>query len=404
MINLLIDIGLSFSFCSLFLLSCRYFGLTIYGPKISYLSWLLIPLSLIVPCLSFPNWFAELNQGQSIQGVMRITSNISTQQTTLFNTQWLLVGIWLCGFLAFAGLCCYQYITLLRSQKQWQKASSSEQIFIKHNLLIFKSEAIGSPMLVGLIKPKLVLPADFNQLFSEEQQTLILEHELCHFKRNDMVWNSIAVLLLALLWFHPLAWLVFSRYRRDQELSCDQVVLARKHIASRINYGRALLLAAETSPKLSFSQLSFKEYGDKYMMLERIKLIKKQPKGSSVLSVAMLAGAVTLLSAMSYAGDHKNKVLAASQNEAIIIKRIEPKYPINAAKNKVEGSVALSFDILPNGSLANILVVKGQPEKIFDKVAIRALENWLYKPSVHGFTNMSVQLDFAMDEVTVFPK
>ena len=223
-----------------------------------------------------------------------------------------------------------------------------------------------------------------------------------------MVWNTFALLILAAMWFHPLAWLAFSRFRRDQELSCDQTVLARKHTTCRINYSKALLLAAETTPPLGFAQLSFKEYGDKNVMFERINLIKNGHRGSKLIGIGMLVSAVTLMSAMSYAGgkehsvDKSEKVLKDVTHHIMPTMRVEPKYPIKAAQQNIEGSVVLKFDIKADGSVYNVSVVKAIPEKVFDKVSKVALRQWKYKASDAGMKNNLVQLDFAMDKNSKF--
>lgn len=394
------DVGISFSICCLFLLLCRHFFLTFYGPKVSYLSWLLIPASIIIPFISIPNWFAELTEGQSITQFITV---INTSNNSLSNSseQFLLI-IWLVGFTALLSCWLYRHVCMLLTQSEWSTTLLNNPNVDTDKLAVFKSSHVHSPMLVGLLQPKLLLPEDFETLFSEEQQTLILEHELCHFKRNDMVWNSMALFLLALFWFHPLAWLAFFRFRRDQELSCDQTVLARKHITNRINYGKALLLAAETSPSLSFAQLSFKEYGDKNVMFERINLIKNNPKSSKLLTLVMIASAAIILSALSFAGENKDIKNISKEDNIQPIVRIEPKYPIKAAQENIEGSVVLKYDVLPNGTVANISIYKANPEKIFDKVAVTALKKWKFNVSKTGLENVLVQLDFAMNEHSTF--
>jgi len=86
--------------------------------------------------------------------------------------------------------------------------------------------------------------------------------------------NQLALMLLALFWFHPLAWRAYAAFRQDQEHSCDQTVLARKQNKSRIQYCKALVLAAETSPPNAFTLMSFKHNGEQNFMLNRIKQIK----------------------------------------------------------------------------------------------------------------------------------
>jgi bla regulator protein BlaR1 len=47
-------------------------------------------------------------------------------------------------------------------------------------------------MLIGFINQKLVIPENFKEMYNQDQQSLILEHEICHFDRNDIYWNCIA--------------------------------------------------------------------------------------------------------------------------------------------------------------------------------------------------------------------
>jgi len=204
-------------------------------------------------------------------------------------------------------------------------------------------------------------------------------------------------------WFHPLAWLAYFRFRRDQELSCDQTVLARKRADSRINYSKALLVAAETAPPLAFAQLSFKKYGDKEIMFERIKHIKKNANASKLSLALVSVLSVTLLSGLSYAGnvgsagDSGAKGNNHQQKDDVMpIVRIEPKYPIQAARDNIEGAVVLKFDINLDGKVENISVVKAIPEDTFNKVATTALSQWKYDPKGQYHKGLLVQLDFRM--------
>lgn len=89
--------------------------------------------------------------------------------------------------------------------------------------------------------------------------------------------------------------------------------------------------------------------------------------------------------------------------EARPIMRVDPKYPIKAAKNGVEGWVRLSFSIDKLGQVFNISIIESNPKRIFDKAAKRALKKWKYRAkTVNGETvvqnQLSVQLDFNMNQ------
>lgn len=88
--------------------------------------------------------------------------------------------------------------------------------------------------------------------------------------------------------------------------------------------------------------------------------------------------------------------------DATPIVRIEPKYPIQAARDGKEGWVKLSFTINEIGGVEDVEVIDAEPKRIFDKEARRALLKWKYKPKVvdgkpERQVGLTVQLDFKMD-------
>jgi protein TonB len=87
--------------------------------------------------------------------------------------------------------------------------------------------------------------------------------------------------------------------------------------------------------------------------------------------------------------------------DATPIVRIEPKYPIQAARDGKEGYVILSFTINEIGGVEDVTVIEAEPKRVFDKEAKRALRKWKYKPKVVEGKAMrqpglTVQLDFSM--------
>jgi bla regulator protein BlaR1 len=296
----------------------------------------------------------------------------------------------------------YWLITYLAFNKQLAFTAidkSTVPLALPKNILLYQSSNTYSPMLVGVVQQKLIIPENFFALYSVEQQKLILEHEICHFDRNDMYWNLLAITCLTLFWFHPLAWLAYFRFRQDQELSCDQLVLARKPKESRINYSKALLVAAQSTPSLAFAQLSFTKHGDKQVMLERINHLKTSVKTSKKILTTVLLTTITLLSGLSYAGNQHAEV-GEKITESITpnpIVRFHPKYPIKAAQEGIEGSVVLQFNITESGEVDNVVVVNAKPVDTFDEAAITAFKKWKYAPVNHLGKNYLVQLDFTMD-------
>ena len=101
----------------------------------------------------------------------------------------------------------------------------------------------GSPLVTGLKRPVVLLPAWFESDYSPREQRDALTHELMHVKRGDLFALQLAQLVLALQWFNPLAHLALRAFRIDQEAACDADVL-RAGTSSAFAYGQTLVKAA----------------------------------------------------------------------------------------------------------------------------------------------------------------
>jgi bla regulator protein BlaR1 len=389
-----------------------------------YNLWLIIPLSLVLYFLPLPwQYLSELSinelttvesQNSLMQRFFVSPSQSVTQELSLDNRLgfWL-SSTWILGFtllISYWSLTQYNYRKALKlevlidSKYQQQLVESNA-----HKLMIARSSHIHSPILIGLFQQILVIPEDFETLYTPEQQQLIISHEVCHFSQHHMWTNQLALLLLALFWFNPLAWRAYAAFRQDQEHSCDQVVLARKQTQSRIQYCKALVLAAETSPPNAFTLLSFKQNGEQHFMFNRIEQIKQMSKGLSAKNtMAKVAkiGLVTLVSSsllvgVSYAGsqvmqDKKAEAHKEEKVHAYPTQRIEPKYPTAAVEAGTEGSVVLKFDVEADGSVSHVEVVNAKPAYVFDKSAVTALKQWRYEETGKVSKNLLVQLDYLM--------
>ncbi|WP_438862811.1 TonB family protein [Neptunicella sp.] len=88
--------------------------------------------------------------------------------------------------------------------------------------------------------------------------------------------------------------------------------------------------------------------------------------------------------------------------EAKPIFRVQPKYPLDAARKGITGWVKLSFDINAAGAVENVAVIDSEPKRVFDNEARRALQRWKYKPQMaNGVTqtqyNQRVMLSFNLE-------
>ena len=89
---------------------------------------------------------------------------------------------------------------------------------------VYISSEVEIPMVIGVIKPKVLLPYSLNR---EDPILLkhILLHESIHVKRFDNALKLLAMLLLCIYWFNPFVWLVYKYLNQDIEISCDEKVV-----------------------------------------------------------------------------------------------------------------------------------------------------------------------------------
>lgn len=366
------------------LLLVRPLALRLLGARWQYGLWALVPLFLMLSFLPLPAYKATDDVISRFQvGISKLNADISEN---LYAIDGLLLA-WLTGV-----LCMCFLLVLQQRQISAQLAAAKTSAHIDLPPLRCKqSTGQHGPYVTGLWRPHLLLPNDFAQRFSAEQQQLVLQHELTHWQRGDLHANALALLLLSLFWFHPLCWWAYRLYRQDQELACDAVVLQHANAKQKIAYSHALLSNAQAAA--NNWQLLTNPYGDKQMMKQRLTLLQQQhgfSKPLLSLSLVVITAALLWL---------KQPVLAGTNDTVAPVSRVEPRYPLDAAQNKIEGYVVAQFDISAEGKVQNVKILKSVPAQVFDKESVRALEQWTYAKTMAGQQGVKVQLDFAMDPV-----
>ncbi len=88
-------------------------------------------------------------------------------------------------------------------------------------------DRIASPILVGIVRPIILLPPAALTGWSPDEIEMVLLHELAHVRRWDNLVNLIQRLIESLLFFHPAIWLISTWVRRERETCCDAFVVRR---------------------------------------------------------------------------------------------------------------------------------------------------------------------------------
>lgn len=113
-----------------------------------------------------------------------------------------------------------------------------KELDINRQISISACNQVQSPMLMGFVKPCIVLPA---QKFTKEQYYFILKHELIHYKHRDLYYKLILLFVAALHWFNPFVHYMVYMANTDMELYCDEQLVAKKDLLYREKYSLTLL-------------------------------------------------------------------------------------------------------------------------------------------------------------------
>ncbi len=79
------------------------------------------------------------------------------------------------------------------------------------------------------------------------------------------------------------------------------------------------------------------------------------------------------------------------------VSRLLPRYPRNAETRQIEGRVRLSVTIMPDGSVRDVRILDARPTGYFEADAVRAVQQWRYRPSGVIRTNVVVDIDFVLN-------
>ncbi|MFK8030497.1 MAG: TonB family protein [Gammaproteobacteria bacterium] len=94
------------------------------------------------------------------------------------------------------------------------------------------------PMVVGVLKPMVVIPSSALLGLTSRELELIIAHELAHLKRHDHLINYLLLIAETLLFFHPVVYTLTRTIRHERELCCDDLVI--NTFDERVCYARAL--------------------------------------------------------------------------------------------------------------------------------------------------------------------
>lgn len=279
--------------------------------KALYVVWLILALRLVIPVdLSLPEPAvtveapsyqvalpartpsANLPAGAQIEEPSAVVGQTAPEAASAVRTipvTALLSALWLFGVLAAALVQGGGYLLarrrLLRDARpdleaEAQAGQTAASLGLKRAVPVRRSRQVRTPMVLGLLRPVLLLPE------GQAVDEVVLCHELTHLKRLDLAYKALLVAACWLHWFNPLVWWMSRAASENLELCCDDDVAAGRDAAFRRKYGELLLSTAEEKPGPT---LSSRFGGSKQAMKDRLTNLFVKKKRGRLLACAAVA-------------------------------------------------------------------------------------------------------------------
>jgi len=222
-----------------------------FGAHVAYALWALPVLRLALPPLSAP-WRDKTVasfHAAAVEPVLRAAEPIAVllaappmQADPVTGWTWVVPLIGLLWLIGAGGFFVWHAIAHRRFCAR-MLASVGQRVELD-GVSVIESDAASGPLAFGIMRRYVAFPRDFAERYEPEERDLALAHEMGHHERGDLIANWIALAVLALHWFNPIAWRAFRAFRADQEIANDARVLAGMNPMRRHTYACAIVKAA----------------------------------------------------------------------------------------------------------------------------------------------------------------
>jgi len=324
-----------------------------YSAKGLYYSWLIIVIGLIVPYwpkINVPVIDKKVKGPagailtKSLLTVPLTTADTATQvnnsapinntdlQYALTNIQWwqFIAIIWVTGVIVYLFIHCLKHYRLVKVADRWSEDIKDEQVLelmesikkdlgISGHISLHLCPNIGSPMMIGVFKPRILLPF---VVISQGELRFILKHELVHYKRKDLWYRYLLLFATALHWFNPVIYLMIKVVNAQCELSCDAEVVRNSNKNTRYQYCETIAGLLENQSKIK-TALSTNFYGGKNGMKNRFLSImdtKKKRVGLFIICATLIITAGVRIVCAAVNSDSTTRGLSDNVNLDVNIK------------------------------------------------------------------------------------
>jgi bla regulator protein BlaR1 len=264
-----------------------------------------------------------------------------------------------------------------------------EKLQLKQAVKLLESGYVKMPMVIGHLKPVILIPAGLLAGLPPELVEAVLLHELAHIRRHDYIINFLQTIAETIFFFNPgLLW-ISALLRDERENCCDDIAIAQTK--NKREFIEALISFKEHSLYGSNYAVAFP--GKKNQLLQRVsRILSNKNKtvssgekaflisGVIILSAIVATAAIAQIRKVNYPGNSNNiykqeqrvASLAGTQSATIAKQADKPSHskrkyladvrkPVHANENVV---MANAEPVSPQEQLeSNALAAKRQAEQ-----------------------------------------
>ena len=303
------------------------------------------------PSITLPNFDLPPVGNTTNYDVVAYETPLSTGLNISFSVWQIAAAIWLTGVIAFIVFQGIKHYRFVKTARRWCESVKDEHILslleslksemgITRHISLHLCECVGSPMMVGLIKPRILLPSTE---LEHDELCFILKHELVHYKRKDLLYKYLVLAAMALHWFNPVVYLISRAINILCETSCDTEVVKSMDADMRLSYSETIIGVVKYQSRLK-TALSTNFYGGKKGMKNRISSIMDTRKKRAGAIIACLVLAFTMSTGLVFAATanstevygNTNINIAIADNTAEVDRNLETSLNLAVAGNTTE--------------------------------------------------------------------
>lgn len=259
-----------------------------------------------------------------------------------------LLALWIAGAIMFLA---YHLLSHRRFCADLLRAARTDLAVAKGDVRVIETDAADGPLAFGVFRKYVAFPGNFAEQYDEQERGLALAHELGHHARGDLLANWVALLVLAMHWFNPVAWRAFRAFRADQEMACDALVLAGHAQTLSHAYGRAIVKSARGGAVSAACHLhTINDVKGRLRMLAKIQTRSRARIAAGRTGVAAIALVALALSASgTQAADTLNaEARAGAGFDVVQVAPVAPAVPaVRAAAAAPAAPAASESPLVP---------------------------------------------------------